>query len=66
MEAVSATEQSLGGTPLLASLIALRAEAQNRQAIASLLARQAEQQAQVVAAAAANPEGFGANVDTYA
>lgn len=65
MEAVSATEQSLGGTPLQASLIALRTEARNQQAMADILARQAEQQVQS-APPAANPEGLGSVIDTYA
>jgi hypothetical protein len=65
MEAVSSTEQSQAGTPQQANLIALRAEAQSQQAIADLLAKQAERQAQAVAPAA-NPEGVGQNVDTYA
>lgn len=65
MEAVSATEQSLAGTPLQANLIALRVEAQTQQALADLLARQVEQQTQAVPPAS-NPEGLGAYVDTYA
>jgi hypothetical protein len=65
MEAISSTEQSLAGTPRQANLIALRIETQSQQAMADMLARQAEQQAgQVVPAA--NPEGVGQNVDTYA
>ncbi len=65
MEAVSATEQSLASTPQQANIIALRTEAQSQRAIADLLAKQAEQQAQQVVAAA-NPHGIGQNVDTYA
>lgn len=65
MEAVSSTEQSQAGTPLQANLIALRTEAQSQKAIADVLARQAEQQAQQVVPSA-NPEGVGQNVDTYA
>jgi hypothetical protein len=65
MEAVSSTEQSQGGTPLQANLIALRSEAQSQQAIADLLAKQAEQQTQTVTPPS-NPEGIGQNVDTYA
>jgi hypothetical protein len=65
MEAISSTEQSLAGTPRQANLIALRIETQSQQAMADMLARQAEQQAgQIVPAA--NPEGVGQNVDTYA
>ncbi len=71
MEAVSSVEQSRGGTPLQASLIALRSEAQSQQAVADLLARQAERQVQAVVPTSAvtppsNPEGVGQNVDTYA
>lgn len=65
MEAVSSTEQSQAGTPQQANLIALRAEAQSQQAIADLLAKQAERQTQTVAPPS-NPEGVGQNVDTYA
>ncbi|HNA29701.1 MAG TPA: hypothetical protein PLL19_08810 [Thiobacillaceae bacterium] len=65
MDAVAATEQSQATTPQQASLIALRIEAQSQQAIADLLARQAAEQAQAVPAAA-NPEGLGGSVDTYA
>ncbi len=65
MEAVTSTEQSLAGTPQQANLIALRIEAQNQQAIAELLARQAEKQAEQVQPPE-NPEGIGENVDTYA
>jgi hypothetical protein len=65
MEAISSTEQSLAGTPRQANLIALRIETQSQQAIADMLARQAEQQSEQVAPAA-NPEGVGQNVDTYA
>jgi hypothetical protein len=65
MEAVTSTEQSLAGTPQQANLIALRIEAQNQQAIADLLARQADKQAEQVSPPA-NPEGIGENVDTYA
>ena len=65
MEAVSATEQSLGGTPMQASMAMLRTEAQSQRAIADLLARQAQQQAQAVTPSA-NPAGLGTYVDTYA
>lgn len=65
MEAVSSIEQSQAGTPLQANLIALRTEAQSQQAIADLLARQAEQQARQVVPSS-NPEGVGQNVDTFA
>lgn len=66
MEAVSATEFSQAGTALQANVIALRTEAQNQQAQAAMLARQAEQQSQQQITPAANPEGMGQNVDTYA
>lgn len=65
MEAVSATEMTQAGTAQQASLIALRTVAQSQQAMAEALARQAEQQA-VQVTPAANPEGLGGNVDTYA
>jgi hypothetical protein len=65
MEAVSATELSQAGTAQQASILALKTEAQNQQALSAMLARQAEQQAQQVTPAA-NPEGVGENVDTYA
>lgn len=65
MEAISSTEQSLAGTPRQASLIALRIETQSQQALADMLARQTEQQAEQVVPAA-NPEGVGQNIDTYA
>jgi len=65
MEAISSTEQSLAGTPRQANLIALRIETQSQQAIADMLARQVEQQAEQVVPAT-NLEGVGQNVDTYA
>lgn len=65
MEAVSSTEQSLGGTPQQANIIALRTEAQSQKAIADLLSKQAEQQVQQVVPAS-NPEGVGQNIDTFA
>lgn len=65
MDAVSSTEQSLATSPQQASLIALRSEAQSQKAVADLLAKQAEQQAQQVVPAS-NPQGVGENVDTFA
>lgn len=65
MEAVSATEMSQAGTAMQASVIALKTEAQNQRALSAMLARQSEQQVQQPQPAA-NPDGLGENVDTYA
>jgi hypothetical protein len=65
MEAVSSTEQSQAGTPQQANLIALRTAVQSQQAVADMLAKQAEQQTQQVVPTS-NPEGVGQNVDTFA
>jgi hypothetical protein len=65
MDAVSSSAQSLASTPQQANVIALRIEAQSQQAIADLLAKQADQQARE-AVPASNPAGVGQNVDTYA
>ncbi|MEW5788200.1 MAG: hypothetical protein AB1899_10160 [Pseudomonadota bacterium] len=62
---IAATAQTLASTPQQASILAIRLEAQSQQAVADLLARQAEEQAQTVQAPS-NPEGVGGNVDTFA
>lgn len=65
MDAVSSPELTLARSPQQASIIALRTEAQSQQAIAELLAKQAQEQASQTAPAS-NPAGIGENVDTYA
>lgn len=62
---IAATAQNLASTPQQATILAIRLEAQSQQAVADLLARQAQEQVQTVQAPS-NPEGVGGSVDTFA
>lgn len=65
MDGVSATELSQSTSQQQAGILAVRNEAQAQQVVADLLQQQA-QQAQQTVTASSNPEGVGAQVDTYA